>query len=136
MELERRERPLTRTGMFRLPKPGEEWRWVRSVSLWPPRSTKMVLEALRAPFQILKKRDQVVLITPQPDHEAGVWQILIRISSEVPEQEAKKLLKKRQKENKFLAIFNCDFCGRNCSINDKFCPYCKRDLAIHRGLIY
>ncbi len=89
------QRPNAKTILF--PVPAEEWQWVRAVGLWPPRSTSIVLESLRAKVTVLKKRRQIVLITPEPGYEQGVWEIILRLFPRIEEAEAKRLLQQHGK---------------------------------------
>jgi hypothetical protein len=89
------EHPVKSTGLFRLPKSKEKWRWVRACGSWPFRSTKIVLAGLRANSTVLDQRRQIMLIEPEAGYEIGVWQIVIRgLTVAIEKEEAERLLAK------------------------------------------
>lgn len=84
------ERP-NRECLWNLPK--EKTGWVFHTGNQPPRATAKLIKAIRATYQILHKRNQVALITPEEGCEIGVYNVCRRLFSQIEEEEAISLLK-------------------------------------------
>jgi hypothetical protein len=86
-------RPNLRTRLYRLPK--ETTGWVFHISHYqPPKSTKLLCEAIRANFHMIHKGKQIALVVPEKGHEVGVYNICMRLFQKIEEDEADRLLKR------------------------------------------
>lgn len=84
------ERP-NKECLWNLPK--EKTGWVFHTGNQPPGGTAKLMKGIRATYQILHKRHQVALITPEAGCEIGVYNICIKIFSRIDAEEAIPLLK-------------------------------------------